>query len=445
MPQCPGAHCSVISAQVNALCKSDGFTGNVVYVMYNNTYCYCNCSCVAVNTLVAVGPNSWRKMGDFQVGDTVLTQKSAGTWEPAEVRFSNGTGAGDGNPVPYAIFLALGNGARLIVTADHPFLLQSGKLQVACRLSPSDKLVGEQGESVDIISLGYGEYVGGIHNIATSTGSLGEPITDHLINTAGVVSGDYYAQLYLVEDDALTAPIIGMPDYMARYNISAQAYSRNTVLELAGDSGFLPHENFSPPRNAKSFLPPWMETAPAEKLRPLNDTVPLEIAEYLLHHFSHYYPDINCQIRWSDNTVNAYAWREGSQRYIALLGGLIRHYAVGIEGLALVVAHEIGHHYGGPPRYPSNPWATCEGQADYWGALVAMREVWWGEEALKKTRTGAEQLYQLFAFGLQSSLSDTEVANALAELAGCGHPPAECRRQTYLTTLTLDAKPGCAG
>lgn len=122
----------------------------------------------------------------------------------------------------------------------------------------------------------------------------------------------------------------------------------------------------------------------------------------------------------------------------------IRHRAVEIEGLGLVLAHEIGHHFGGAPRYPNNPWASCEGQADYWGALVAMREVWWGGEALRQVRAGAEQLYNLFAHGLLMGLSEADAELQLAALAGCGHPPAACRRETYLAALTLDDKPACA-
>lgn len=442
MPQCPGSHCSAISERVNRICVSDGFSGNVVYVDYGGMDCYCNCSCVAVDTLVAVPGEQWRRMGDIRVGDTVLALNDTDSWEERTVEFSSGTGEGDGNPVPYAIFVGLANGTNLIVTADHPFLLSTRKLQVACRLSPSDQLLDMDLNPVEILSIGYGEYVGGIHNISTSIGLPGESLAGHLVNTAGVISGDYYAQLYLVEEEALRQPLIGMPEYFDIHKTTAEALAVATTIAVP-DARFVAHRPFVAPLKAVSFLPPWMEQTSAGNLRPLDDTLPLELAEYLVTHFRKSYPGIVYHINWTDNTVNAYAWREGGTRHVAILGGLIRHRAIEIEGLALVLAHEIGHHYGGEPRYPNNPWASCEGQADYWGALVAMREVWWGEEALRQIRAGADQLYNLFAHGLLMGMDENVAERQLTALAGCGHPPASCRRDTYLSTLRLAEKPAC--
>jgi hypothetical protein len=47
--------------------------------------------------------------------------------------------------------------------------------------------------------------------------------------------------------------------------------------------------------------------------------------------------------------------------------------------MSLVVCHEIGHHIGGAPRKISpwaSPWASNEGQADYWATLKCLRRVW---------------------------------------------------------------------
>lgn len=320
MPQCPGAHCSTVSERVNRICISDGFKGNVVYVDYGGIDCFCNCSCVAVDTLVAVPGNQWKRMGDLNVGDTVLALGKSDTWEERVVAFSSGTGQGDGNPVPYAIFVALANGSNLIVTADHPFLLSTKKLQVACRLAPTDKLLDQNLQPVDIVSISYGEYVGGIHNISTTTGGPGESLSGHLVNTGGVISGDYYAQLYLVDSEALEQPLIGMPDYFELYKTSPDSLFAASST-AAPDARFVAHRPFFAPSRATSFLPPWMEqTAPAN-LRPLDDTISLEIAEYLVSHFRKSYPDITYHVKWADNTVNAYAWREGGARHIALLGG----------------------------------------------------------------------------------------------------------------------------
>jgi hypothetical protein len=79
---------------------------------------------------------------------------------------------------------------------------------------------------------------------------------------------------------------------------------------------------------------------------------------------------------WSDGTVNAYAQRSGSTWKVAMFGGLARHATITEDGFALVVCHEIGHHIGGAPKKVmmwSNPWASNEGQADYFATLKCLR------------------------------------------------------------------------
>jgi hypothetical protein len=80
---------------------------------------------------------------------------------------------------------------------------------------------------------------------------------------------------------------------------------------------------------------------------------------------------------WQDETVNAYAYKVYRWRYIKMFGGLARHPDVTDDAFALVVCHEIGHHFAGAPKIGGDPkkWASNEGQSDYWGALKCFRRV----------------------------------------------------------------------
>ena len=96
------------------------------------------------------------------------------------------------------------------------------------------------------------------------------------------------------------------------------------------------------------------------------------VALALLDEFGGVFPEINYDLLWESPTINAQAWRVGSVRHVRVYGGLVRHAAITRPGLALVVAHETGHHLGGLPRDPEMRWMTWQGQADYWAARTAM-------------------------------------------------------------------------
>lgn len=78
---------------------------------------------------------------------------------------------------------------------------------------------------------------------------------------------------------------------------------------------------------------------------------------------------------WSDATVNASAQRSGKDFVLNMYGGLARHKAINVEGFALVICHEMGHHIGGAPKVSGwgNNWASNEGASDYFATLKCLR------------------------------------------------------------------------
>jgi hypothetical protein len=448
--ECPGQHCSAKAPIVNIMCKNLGNAGGVVFVEHNNTYCWCKCSCLASNTPVKLSDGKWKRIGEITKNDSVLAMNSDGKWKKAQVVYSDGTTMPE-QPYPYAIYVALEDSRQLVVTADHLFWI-NGKLKRADRLAPNDKLTNSDGKAVGIKTVVSGSYHGPIHHIAATSWDESTPTVDgHLIDTQGVVSGDYFAELYLSGQTNLKTPQIGTAEYnnsyMRSFSKIISAEDLPDVIELEGDSTFQPAKRFVPPKDAIPFLPDGYDEAKPGMLGPLDHTLPYEMAVYLVNHFKVYYPDVTYHIEWGDNTVNAYAWKQGSTRHVAILGGLLRHVYVKQEGAGLVLAHELGHHYGGEPRYPNNPWASCEGQSDYWGALIGMRKVWFGHYAMEQIDEGSTQLRNLFMYGLTGgNLFDVVLPEPKpgSLMAGCSHPPAQCRYDTYKAAMRLDDKPSCA-
>ncbi len=72
----------------------------------------------------------------------------------------------------------------------------------------------------------------------------------------------------------------------------------------------------------------------------------------------------NGAINWLDYDIYRAAYhRAESKHFIWVFGGLINSDFMTIDGVALIVCHELGHGFGGPPYKRSG--STSEGQSDY--------------------------------------------------------------------------------
>jgi hypothetical protein len=120
----------------------------------------------------------------------------------------------------------------------------------------------------------------------------------------------------------------------------------------------------------------------------------MRVAEALITLFGTAFPEISYDLIWQSPTINAQAWRVGSARHVTIYGGLIRCPTMTRSGLALTIAHETGHHLGGPPQDVDMPWMTWQGQADYWAARIAMPFVF-ESQARNMTLRGARQILRL--------------------------------------------------
>jgi hypothetical protein len=155
------------------------------------------------------------------------------------------------------------------------------------------------------------------------------------------------------------------------------------------------------------------------------------LALELLDRFGRTFAGINYQLLWESSTINSQAWRLGSELYVTVYGGLIRHPKITTAGLGLIVAHETGHHLGGLPFDPDLPWLTWQGQADYWAAAIGMNKVF-GPRARVMTLRGARQIFELhkdFADHLEDDEPDL-----------C----PECRHLIFMAGLDNKGMPACA-
>jgi hypothetical protein len=177
-----------------------------------------------------------------------------------------------------------------------------------------------------------------------------------------------------------------------------------------------------------SFLNPLIEqnSLSPSSLRRRKRTI-----QFLLKQFEETFPEIRYDLLWESSSVNAQAWRLGSDRYVRVYGGLVRHQTITIYGLALMLAHETGHHLGGPPCDPAMPWLTWQGQADYWAARTGLPKIW-GARAPGATLRGAREMVRLHGL-LRDQFEDDE-----PDLS------PECRYCIWSSGALGEGMPACA-
>jgi hypothetical protein len=162
---------------------------------------------------------------------------------------------------------------------------------------------------------------------------------------------------------------------------------------------------------------------------------------------------------WGNNTPNAFASQRLGSWSIEITGGLARRPEMTLDGVQLVLCHELGHHLGGFPFV--SRWAANEGQSDYFATQVCARNIWASEvEKNASFRTSATAEVKAICDSVWSAVQDQNLCyrsmtasqalgNTLAGLSGKPlpslstpdsnqvektnnkHPVAQCRLDTY--------------
>jgi uncharacterized protein YkwD len=164
---------------------------------------------------------------------------------------------------------------------------------------------------------------------------------------------------------------------------------------------------------------------------------------------------------WSDSTVNAYADQKGCpgtgcKMIVHMYGGMARRSEMNVAGFGLVACHEIGHHLGGFPLWDNSPWASNEGNSDFYANYVCAPRVFsrlpvpavsqlakdkcdaaWsdqpGRESCYKGLDGGLALSKLLAVLGSTKIPQLDTPDpTVVEKTQSKHPKAQCRLDSYL-------------
>jgi hypothetical protein len=144
-------------------------------------------------------------------------------------------------------------------------------------------------------------------------------------------------------------------------------------------------------------VPLFDDPIPRRLLWPIEAPEPKRRAQRLLRRFRARFPQLVYDMDLAVELANAQALMLRGKRHVRLYGGLARHRRLGSAALALALAHETGHHLGGPPLHPYYRWLSSEARATEWALSVGLPDVF-GEDAAE---IGEQGLAELASIGLQ--------------------------------------------
>jgi hypothetical protein len=168
---------------------------------------------------------------------------------------------------------------------------------------------------------------------------------------------------------------------------------------------------------------------------------------------------------WSDETVNARAWKKPGHFFFQMYGGLARFESMTADSFMLVGCHELGHLIGGAPTWKPFNNASSEGQADYFSTSRCFKKVIRGQDhkkvigdhrfsalILEQCSESFKTNTQEYEMCLRTALANKAMAQTFAKLGELetipsfdtpdpyermfilfnGYPNAQCRLDTLL-------------
>ncbi|MBL6448468.1 hypothetical protein JMN32_19300 [Fulvivirga sp. 29W222] len=452
---CSDFHCSKQQGNVNQICKDEGWPeGHKVLVCTDGVCCNCHCSCLEFGTHIAYASDKDKAVELFAVGEPVLaTGPDVASWKELVVEFSGGTAGSSNSPFMVAVtYDDGGENKELVVTEDNLFLMPNGKMKRADELVPGkDKLVKASGisDTAEVTEIRRVSVSTGVHHISTGT-EKPTTLDGHLLNVQGIVVGDYVVQLFqdelgqFMDDGKIGAFKVGTREYDKEHALTTHTVKKTMALKDLLDKKVLEsfdywnHTLFSIaldpiPTNDPSFLTEdqakqMSQFAPKASYY---DSAIIAEVEYLFTIYHAFYPEVHFILDWSNEKANAYSTTLGDQKVIIVTGGLARIEALKLQGLSIVLAHQLGRIYGGEPERQDG--YSCMGQADYYGVRIVMRKVWYDDLYASMVFPGIEQVRESFQY---ISNGDTDV---------CISPTLDCRIVTLDAGATKPELPACAG
>lgn len=441
--------CAQSQAGVDRKCHQKGWPAGTPFGIYlpDGSMCFCCCSCFAYDTPIQVSTDTFKAIQDFIPGDPVLAAGADLKWKTYKVDLSSGIEPT--NTELFMVYVRYGKPGEeileLIVTEDHLFLMEGGKLAPASALKAGDKLMRADGVTVPVEQVYLGTYRGGVHHI--STGPFNGSLEGHLLNSNNVVTTDMAVKLehqtgsldrkFLVKDLDKRVKV-GSDEYIARYyDKDAKTFMANPTEWPEGFTVTVRQDLVNIPDTAYSFITDDQARNIMDSGAPRRDfdsNAAIMKIQYVFQQFKGFYPDPMYLMDWNNPVPNGYAFNYYNQNIIVMTGGLLRLYALNNEGFALVICHLIARLYGVPG---TNKSIKCVGPADYEAVAGYFTSIYQAQQFPTQFPNALKQIQDFF------NLMSEEFRKGDPD-DRCNAPSTDCRIQTYLAAASVQPIPKCA-
>jgi hypothetical protein len=407
-------------------------------------YCYCCCSCFGSYTPIEVRHGEYALARDIQAQEEVLAAGADLRWKPALVESVSTWETAEGlmSSMYFLRYSWDGDVREVIVSPDHPFLMEDGTLIAVQDLTKKPlRLRRADGGQSDVLVVAQGTYQGGTTSIQLAGDFNGRDLSGHLLNTNGLVTGDFKVQVYYTSqhlaaelvhefgEDKETLPV-GTTEYHTAF--PDEAYAR-----FVDDPGEWP-KGFAPTVGAETRVPAtaarYLTDQQARDIRrhatsgSPADTYPARALLYVFNLMRGLYPDVDFVLDWDNPVPNAYSWSAWGRQTVVVTGGLVRVRGLRLDGLSLIVSTMVS--------YTSKD-VHCVGEADYGGLFSVIRRLWQDNLFIAVVESALPQIEQLF-----SHITKKHAAPNPADT--CAQPGIACRLDSYQAALSMFPVPACA-
>lgn len=437
--------CKVVQDNTDIYCKSrldhDGTPfDEPVPNAENGKPCFCCCSCFAQYTPIEVSAGEFVAVRDIEQRDWVLAGAQINgqmQWQPSEIVLSNGMGPKlEFDYMYYVQYMSGEFNQQMIVTVDHLFLLENGKVKPVQYLVPQDRLRRPDGSIAEVLFVIAAKYVGGVHHVSFA-GFDNTTLDGHLLSANGVITSDYSVQLAYsagqlnpaLLDQPTQVPLrVGTAEYAAQYDNPAQRAFLADPDRWPEGLAPLPRPLINVPAGARAFL----SEAQARQLQaaapayPKTSSINMASLRWLMNTiYGSYRPRTTFLLDWENPLPNVYAWQGDGTTYVLVTGGMALIEGLQYEGLAFMLAHGIA----------AGTDLVCVGPADYNAVFSVLRMNWSNALFFEIYSAGLTQVTALFAH-IQDSEADPDNI--------CVQPSLQCRLDTYNAAFSMLPLPTCA-